>query len=158
MKVIMWNNRKPQSGDWLKVKLNGYDHHGVYLNDDRVVHYCSEKGFSILNHDMQVQETSLAVFCQNKDVQVREFSDEEKTIKNSKDLVEQKAISVIGEARYDFFFNNCEHLVCECFFNQRKSEYINNLITKGLQVRRKSGIAGFVDSFYVNLLKLQERK
>ncbi|HOE91746.1 MAG TPA: lecithin retinol acyltransferase family protein, partial [Candidatus Cloacimonadota bacterium] len=55
-------------GDWIVVKLGSYYHHGLYISDDEVIHYCSSEGFSILRKDMTVQSTDLHTFSLGKKV------------------------------------------------------------------------------------------
>lgn len=156
MTMTKWSNKIPEKGDWIRSKINGYYHHGVFLNENEVIHYCSEQGFSILNRNMEVRKTGIDVFSQNNIIEVRSFDGENEKI-NDQQKVCTRADSMIGEKKYDFFYNNCEHMTNDCFFNKRESEYIDGLIRKGLKVRRHSGISGIIDEFYVNLVKLNGR-
>lgn len=140
-------------GDWIVVKLGSYYHHGLYISDDEVIHYCSTEGFSILRKDMTVQKTDLQVFSLGKKVLTKIIDD---TPVNPVNIRVEKALSHIGDGNYDFFYNNCEHFIYECFYNERKSRYIDSLIIKGLKKRKTTGIHGMLDLMYLNLLKLKK--
>lgn len=140
-------------GDWIVVKLGSYYHHGLYISDDEVIHYCSSEGFSILRKDMTVQSTDLHTFSLGKKVLTKIV---EESPVNSVDVRVDKALSQIGAGNYDFFYNNCEHFVHYCFYNERKSQYIDSLIIKELKKRKTTGINGMLDLMYLNIIKFKK--
>jgi len=145
----------PCKGDWIVVKLGSYYHHGLYISDDEIIHYCSSEGFSILRKDMTIQKTNLEVFSLGKKALVKQI---EETPYNDVDVRVSKALSHIGQANYDFFYNNCEHFINDCFYNQKKSQYIEYLIKNGLKKRKTTGIHGMLDQLYLNLLKFNKEE
>ena len=103
---------------------------------------------------MTVQSTDLHTFSLGKKVLTKIV---EESPVNSVDVRVDKALSQIGAGNYDFFYNNCEHFVHDCFYNERKSQYIDSLIIKELKKRKTTGINGMLDLMYLNIIKFKRR-
>jgi hypothetical protein len=78
-----------------------YTHHGIYIGNGRVVHYA---GFAYGLRRGPVEQVSLECFARGRIVRVqpgqRRFDSCE---------VVARALSRLGESRYRFLTNNCEH-------------------------------------------------
>ncbi len=149
-------NKSPEPGDWLTVKLGSITHHGIYVSENEVIHFCSEKGFSILSHDMTIQKTDLLTFSQSNPIMIKTIPHEANCNPVTQRI--EKAYNALGNGDYDFFFNNCEHFVHNCFFNERRSTYIESLMKTGLKRRKKQGINGLIDTLYINLARLNKEE
>jgi hypothetical protein len=152
--MTKWLNKIPVKGDWIRVKIEFSYHHALYISDEEVLHYCSQEGYSIFNPNLTFQSTSLQIFSRSNPVKVRNFSDEEKLIINLPEKVVEKALSLVGENEYDIYFNNCEHIINDCFFNKRESEHTEFLFRRGLSKRKNTGLPGIIDNMYVSLVKI----
>lgn len=152
--ITKWQNKIPEEGDWIRVKIEFSFHHALYISDEEVLHYCSPEGYSIFNPHLTFQSTSLQIFSNNNPIEIRSFTAEENLIKNIPEKVIEKALSLVGESEYDIYFNNCEHIINECFFNKRESEHTEFLFRKGLSKRKNSGLPGIIDNMYVSLVKI----
>ncbi len=143
----MWIRKKPSCGDHIRVMTDtGYYHHAIYINDNEVIHFSTEKGFSILSRDLEVKSTNIDIFTLGSDVEVKKYNERErfsaeKTVKIAK--------SMIGNKDYDLVFNNCEHFASFCATGRKKSEIIDKLKEDGLKIRKKEGVHGMIDSLYV---------
>jgi hypothetical protein len=105
-------------GDHLVVSRPGYTHHGLYLGSDRVIHY---SGLSDSSGERRVEETTLALFRLGGPVTVRLH----RRPKYARELAIERARSKIGQAKYCFFTNNCEHFVNWCIDGTHASEQID---------------------------------
>ncbi|MBL0511818.1 lecithin retinol acyltransferase family protein [Aeromonas media] len=110
-----------EKGDHLVSPRLGYDHHGLYLGNNSVIHY---SGFSDAFDKGSIQITSLKNFEQGNGSRVERHSfpiyDTEKRI--------ERARSKLGEDSYNLLFNNCEHFVYWCIYGVSSSPQVNNKI------------------------------
>ncbi|MDR5828709.1 lecithin retinol acyltransferase family protein [Caballeronia sp. LP006] len=108
---------EPAIGAELVTRRSGYEHHGLYAGDGRVIHYA---GFAKSLHRGPVEEVSLAQFAGGHDVTIRQnptacFVGLEAV---------RRARSRLGEDRYRLLTNNCEHFVTWCLFGQSQSRQV----------------------------------
>src|SRR5690242_16220299 len=81
----------------------GYQHHGIYIGNGRVLHYAGLcEGWRI----GPVEEVSLDCFSSGHPVWVKEHP----KAKFRGAVAVARARSRLGEKRYSLFKNNCEHL------------------------------------------------
>lgn len=115
--------KEPKRGDIVKVLIsNNIYHFGIYLGNDEVVEYGSQRDFVKANKEnVVVQKSSMTDFLDGKNVLVAKLSLLEKLKRNSVNKTIKIALSRLGEAKYDLFNNNCEHFVNECVFNKHIS-------------------------------------
>ncbi len=99
-------------GDHLVCARLGFEHHGLYLGQGRVIHYAGGVGASSSGAGDAdgVETVSLSDFAQGQAVRVIEHPhrryDEQAAI--------TRAYRRQGEQRYHPAFNNCEHFVQWC--------------------------------------------
>lgn len=126
-------------GDHIKVKLDSFYHHGIFVSDNEVIHFCSDGKFSILSKNLEIQSTSIEIFAQGKKIHVVDYTNRfipEKTV--------EIARQSIGNSDYDLSYNNCEHFVTRCITGTKQSKTIEKLFVSVLKVKRDSGINGFL--------------
>ncbi len=106
-----------EKGDHLISIRRGYDHHGLYVGDSKVVHYAGgEQGVG----KGSVELTSLAEFQGDGDLRVK-YS----TFRGyGKAESVERAYSRLGENAYSVLFNNCEHFVNWCIFGVKYSQQV----------------------------------
>jgi HRAS-like suppressor 3 len=95
----------------------GYVHHGIYIENGRVIHYA---GLSRRLCRGPVEIVSVEQFAAGFGLQViphpcAQYTDLE---------VVRRAASRLGEHNYRLLTNNCEHFCMWCLFGQGKSEQI----------------------------------
>ena len=114
----MSESSQPAAGDHLRSRRGLYDHHGIYVGDNRVVHYSGlarglQSGPVVLSelddflggHPFEiVRETAPA------------FPPEE---------ICARALGRVGENLYHPLFNNCEHFVQWCINGRHRSPQVN---------------------------------
>ena len=122
----------------LGIKL--YEHHGIYVEDEMVMHYnglargivleksCFEEVLSNFvplekRNIAKVEMTSLEEFMSGDALQIKKhlhtpFSAQEIALRTKTRL---------GEQKYNLFINNCEHFCNECVFGEHLSEQVQNV-------------------------------
>lgn len=147
-----------------KNALNLYEHYAVYIGDGKVVHYSGNN--ADFNGEVTVQEDSLQHFLKKDDnyfvlffekslssprkIQVRtsfNFNDMEYEnrlllgskkdwkIYSPKETVE-RALSRVGESKYNLVTNNCEHFAIWCKTGVAESFQVKRVVNTILDMRR----------------------
>ncbi|MDH5649771.1 MAG: lecithin retinol acyltransferase family protein [Gammaproteobacteria bacterium] len=120
---------KPSSthhfGDHLKIKRRFYYHHGIYIGDNKVIHYAPPPGkdvadgigwrqiFGVDSEVNTIHVTDLKYFLHDEET-------EPVVVNYSRDIsypplkVVARAYSRLGENGYNLWGNNCEHFVQWC--------------------------------------------
>jgi hypothetical protein len=106
-------------GSHLVTPRMGYFHHGIYVGDEKVVHY---SGLADGMNRGPVEEVTLAAFSTGKGYTVKEYE----TPKFSGLEIAARARSRIGEDLYCVFSNNCEHFCEWCINNDHDSKQVTN--------------------------------
>ena len=117
----------PQPGDHLVSVRTGYQHHGLYIGNQEVIHYA---GHSCGEESGPVVLTSLDVFqnghpCYIVPHRLRRYSPEQSV---------ERAWSRLGEAHYSTLLNNCEHFTTWCIQGFHYSAQIHTLVEAGLSI------------------------
>ena len=120
------------------VKL--YEHHGIYVGDDMVVHYnglargivleksCFEEILSNVvpldkRNVAKVEMTSLEEFASGDTWQIKKHAN---SPFSGQDIA-LCAKSRVGEQKYNLLINNCEHFCNECVFGEHISQQVQNV-------------------------------
>lgn len=120
-------SKKPSLGDQIKVNRGIYDHHGIYIGDDKVIQFGSTTG-ELDPSKAMVIETSLDDFLKGGELLVATYTEEElKKRRNPNEIVEY-AKAHLGDKGYDLVNNNCEHFSNECAFGEHKSFQVDNVL------------------------------
>jgi hypothetical protein len=130
---------EPPLGAHLVTPRFAYAHHGIYVGRGTVVHYAA---FAKHWHAGPVEEISLTRFADGYPVWVRPARP------NGLEWAEiiRRARSRLGENRYRFFSNNCEHLSEWCVNGEHRSPQVERLLAR---VRSVSAVL----SAFMRLLK-----
>ena len=127
----MWNKRKPEYGDHIRVSRGLYYHHGIYKDDQNVYQFASPIGSEVSPQTAKIIITSLADFIKDGELEVRDFTDLEKKEKRSPLDIIKFAESKLGDnmGGYDIVKNNCEHFANLCVFGKAKSEQVDSFMS-----------------------------
>lgn len=112
-------------GSHLESPRTYYDHHGIYVGRNRVVHFAPVQkngGIDLSSDNNIIHEGDIAVF--EKDGEVREVAYDSDNIYPPMKIV-ARARSKIGERGYDLFRNNCEHFCRWCMVAKAESFQVN---------------------------------
>ena len=119
--------KEPEPGDIIgdprSLAGYNYEHYGVYIGDNKVIHYMTPNN-SGKAEDGEVCETTLDGHFDKDKMFVLKF-DKEKVLSHEETV--KRAKSLIGEKKYDLISNNCEHFALWCKINIRKSYQIDSL-------------------------------
>lgn len=126
---LLAGNAEPQVGAHLVTPRFTYAHHGVYVGRGTVVHYAA---FAKLWRRGPVEEISLTRFADGHPVWVRPARP---TGLPCAEIV-RRARSRLGEDRYRFFSNNCEHLSEWCVNGEHRSSQVERLLKPLRRVSR----------------------
>ena len=117
---LLGAHEEPPLGAHLVTPRFAYAHHGVYVGAGTVVHYAA---FAKPWRRGPVEEISLAGFAGGNDVWLRPPGP---THLQRAEIV-RRARSRLGEDRYRFFSNNCEHLSEWCVNGEHRSPQVEQL-------------------------------
>lgn len=106
-------------GDHLVVDRRGglYTHHGIDIGDGTVVHYL--EGETIVR-------TSKEYFRRGEPIRLRDYADCDPA-----DITIERALSRLGEQRYNVLFNNCEHFATWCKTGRANSSQVERSLAIG---------------------------
>lgn len=126
-------------GDVIGVNRGVYQHFGIYVGDNRVIHYSgSHVDFNLSDYkNISIREDSLDRFLHNNS----EYfvfdceADKNKSLFSKNLLIAytpeetvQRAKSKLGENKYSLPFNNCEHFAIWCKTGIHKSTQVDKII------------------------------
>jgi HRAS-like suppressor 3 len=106
-------------GTELIVDRLGYRHHGIYLGEGLVIHYAGGIRYS---HGL-IETIPVRDFVGRHRVRAGRRPAESL---HGEDIV-RRALSRLGERRYDIFRNNCEHFCSWCQFGEGRSKQVEFL-------------------------------
>jgi hypothetical protein len=112
--------------DHIRVRRNGYWHHGIDCGDGTVIHYSGTLWRSI---DAAIVRSPMAEFALGRPVEVVELCAAEDA-----DAVLGRAMARLGEAQYHVVFNNCEHFAHWCTAGVHHSKQVRRAIKRTAKV------------------------
>jgi hypothetical protein len=123
------NSLRPKLGDVIYVSRGIYDHYGIYVNDNRIIHFSPTKGSEINAKEVDIQVTTLEDFMKDRELKI----DTKSIIKYSPEETIRRAESFIGKKKgeYNLAFNNCEHFARWCKSGEMKSYQVERVL-KGI--------------------------
>ena len=120
----MISNRLKKGDIIFAVRLKiAYLHYGVYVGNNKVIHFATEGSSSIKTASARIIQTSLEDFADNDDVYIEK---EREGAKSDDDTVRcAKAHLGTGVNTYNLLTNNCEHFANMCKYGEKVSYQIN---------------------------------
>jgi hypothetical protein len=120
-RLTSWNceDTEPQLGTHLVAPRHGYQHHGIYAGDGKVMHYA---GLCRSPHSGPVEEVSIARFAAGQEIWIKPSTFPK--------YVGQQAVgrarSRLEENRYRLLSNNCEHFCTWCAYGKVEANRSNS--------------------------------
>ncbi|MEG0353469.1 MAG: lecithin retinol acyltransferase family protein [Cellulosilyticaceae bacterium] len=152
----------PQPGDIVgvnRLRFNmKYEHYGLYVGNNKIVHYCrfnksDESSITETDFEFFLKDSNLYFIfdCKTAYKKIRslhprnliirnEFRGKNKLYLYSPTETIERAYSRIGETKYNLALNNCEHFAIWCKTGLSKSYQVQRFISFGL-----SGKTKFID-------------
>jgi hypothetical protein len=134
--------RNPRPGDVIWVdrmsQRKPYNHCGIYIGNNRVIHFAAPEGSETSRENAVIHETSFEHFKDGCSVKVIEFP-------NGKppDETIERAVSRLGEKGYDFTANNCDHFATWCKTGEHRSLQVDEVKNTIRSVLRDSPAGSF---------------
>ena len=100
----------------------GYNHHGIYVGNSKVVHYAGLAGSF---HFGAVEEANIACFAAGQTV----WTEPNPCPSYTGVETVARARSRLGENRYNLLTNNCEHFCAWCLYGQSRSKQVHDCLT-----------------------------
>ncbi len=127
----IWAYKTPVRGDHIRVNRGMYNHHGIYITDDEVIHFSSEDDDNILGSDNQVLRTDITGFLRNGRLEVKIYTQEEIADLFPVEDIINWARACVGDERYHLVFNNCEHFANYCTLGKHHSGQVSRFLGGG---------------------------
>ena len=121
-------------GDHLVSPRVGYQHHGIYIGQQQVIHY---QGLFGGNETNLVAQSPLREFSQGNAIRVqvhpcRRFSGKKSV---------ERAHARLGERKYNLLLNNCEHFVMWCIEGESASPQVRQAVVSTTAVSATTQVA-----------------
>ena len=114
-----------QPGDQLRVHRVDYYHHGIYVGNDRVIHFDGAPDAKA--EDVSVVESDISEFLRGGLPEVRVYCRGERKLLRSPEQILAAARAALGRKGYHIIRNNCEHFSNECAFGVHYSRQTDHL-------------------------------
>lgn len=135
----VWAEKEPLKGDHIRVNRGIYNHHGIYVSHDEVIHFTGQDNDNILDWSKnEVITTNLDVFLKDGILEVKEYTEEELKDLYPVEHIVQYARCCIGDNGYNLIFNNCEHFSNVCTLGRFRSVQIDKIFNSILNNKDKT--------------------
>lgn len=137
----IWNCVNPKKGDHIRVSRGLYNHHGIYISNEEVIHFTGVDDNSILDWSKnEVIKTDLDEFLRGGTLEVKEYTEEELDDLYPVEHIVHYARGCLGDVGYNLVINNCEHFANMCTlgrFRSKQVERVFDIILNGGSLPRK---------------------
>ena len=151
----IWHYQQPKRGDHIRVNRSGiYNHHGVYVSDEEVIHFTGTEDDSVLDWSKcEVIQSHLSQFLRGGQVEVKIYRDDELDDLYPVDHIVDYARACLGDAGYHLVFNNCEHFANMCTLGRFRSQQVERVLSGRLPFGKEGpmGLWGAVKGFVSGL-------
>ncbi|HHD2734591.1 TPA: lecithin retinol acyltransferase family protein [Clostridium perfringens] len=144
----IWSIKEPSKGDHIRVNRGIYSHHGIYVNDDEVIHFTGTEDDSILDWSKnKVIKTGIDYFLRGGRLEVKEYTEDELSDLYPVEHIVIYARACLGDRGYNLIFNNCEHFANVCTLGRFRSKQVENIFL-GILRSREMSIFNKVGGFF----------
>jgi hypothetical protein len=125
----LWIYSTPKKADHIRVSRGLYNHHGIYVSDDEIIHFTGDDADNILDWSKnEVIQTGLADFLRGGTLEVKEYTEDELLDLYPVDHIVHFARASFGDRGYNLAFNNCEHFANMCTLGRFRSKQVERVI------------------------------
>lgn len=154
----IWSIKEPSKGDHIRVNRGIYSHHGIYVNDDEVIHFTGTEDDSILDWSKnKVIKTGIDYFLRGGRLEVKEYTEDELSDLYPVEHIVIYARACLGDRGYNLIFNNCEHFANVCTLGRFRSKQVENIFL-GILRSREMSIFNKVGGFFKGLFGVKSNK
>lgn len=122
-----WELTDLYKGAHIRVKMNNFYHHGIYIGDGMVVQFGMPNNVFEKPENVKVLKSPISSFSSDGFIEVRIYNKKELKQKRSNDEIVKEALSHVGEGGYNILHNNCEHFANFCVFGKKQSTQMDNV-------------------------------
>lgn len=148
---------QPSLGSHLVTKRTGYEHHGIYVGDEKVIQYSGFSGDAFNIHDIAptddtkrspIEVVILEEFEQWCGYRVKIHNDSQFS---AQEIID-RAYSRKNEKQYNLLLNNCESFVNWCIYDVNESDQLHKYAQVYAPVRTVNSVKRAVKYFnaYMN--------
>ncbi len=119
-------------GDHLVTNRGLYEHHGIYVGDDLVIHFTAT---SKRKEEAEIRTNSVEDFAHGDPVRSVEYAE-----CSPPEVVIGRARKCLGRDGYSLFSNNCEHFARWCKTGSHESQQIRELLGKSASLGSSVGL------------------
>ncbi|MFZ3194315.1 MAG: lecithin retinol acyltransferase family protein [Moraxellaceae bacterium] len=112
---------KPPVGSVIGIARGLYKHYGVYIGNNRVVHYSSDEGDNLSSNT--IIKTDMDFFMEDSDRFYMLKFDKDADVFNGQET-KKRALSQLGKNEYNLISNNCEHFAMWCKTGKNTSDQV----------------------------------
>ena len=130
---------------YLRYKGVKYSHHGIYIGDNRVIHYCQGK----------IRRSKLYKKSKwyGRTIHIRKHE----SSYSSKRVI-KRAKKRLDENKYDPLFNNCEHFAYWCKTGERRSKHVEEAPLNAFKAAQKTFKRKMEEAYQVAKNKISSMK
>lgn len=143
-----WACKPPVRGDHIRVSRGMYNHHGIYIADDEVIHFSSVGDDNLSGEGNEIIKSDVSLFHRGGRIQVKIYTAEEHPYQV--EAIVHWARACIGEDGYCLFSNNCEHFASFCTLGKHRSHQVEKFISRimGGEMGLLGTIGGFLGGLF----------
>ena len=133
----IWNYSDPKCGDHIRVSRTLYNHHGVFISDDEVIHFTGQDSDNVMDWSKnEVIRTSIDEFLRGGRLEVKEYKEDELEDLYPVDHIVHYARGCLGDRGYHLVINNCEHFANLCTLGRFRSKQVESFFELLLPTKR----------------------
>jgi hypothetical protein len=150
----IWLQTTPKMGDHIRVSRGLYNHHGIYVSEQEVIHFTGDEDDSILDWSKnEVICTNLDRFLLNGVLECKEYTDDEFEDLYPVNHIISYARACLGDRGYNLLFNNCEHFANVCTLGRFRSHQVERIFSSvPLKIptgsRREMGLFSWISNIF----------
>lgn len=139
-----------EAGDIIGIKRFMYSHYGVYVGENKVIHYAGKNGDfkgikkirygtmeEFLNGKNEFFELVFKNACEEPEKEKRYETQSLECILYSPEETVERAKSRLGETKYNLALNNCEHFAIWCKTGISKSYQVRAVLKNFVEISDK---------------------
>lgn len=124
-----WIYGIPKKGDHIRVSRGLYNHHGIYVTTDEVIHFTGDDADNVLDWSKnEVIQSSVERFLLGGQLEVKVYTDDERADLYPVPEIVQYARHCLGDRGYNLVFNNCEHFANMCTLGRFRSHQVERVL------------------------------
>ncbi|MBQ8163353.1 MAG: lecithin retinol acyltransferase family protein [Clostridia bacterium] len=124
---MKWVLKEIEPADMVRVPSGNFYHYGICVDENNIIQFGESEVNPLADPaNIEVNMTDINDFLRGRFAEVAEYDKKELKRKNPPEKIIEYAKSSIGKKGYHILYNNCEHFVNECVFNDHSCSQTDN--------------------------------